>query len=68
MLSKKQAKKIAQLVSSIVVYGGMVSRYTMETDKTAEEIRQVMGWHDDAASELNQILGQDPAVVLYRDM
>lgn len=68
MLSKKQAKKIAQLVNSVVVYGGMVSRYTMETGKTTEEIRQVMGWHDDAASELNQILGQTPALVLYRDV
>lgn len=66
MISKKEAKKIAELINSVVVYGGMVAKKANESETfNYEEVEAIMRWHDAAATELNQILNQPRGIACY---
>ena len=62
-ISKKQANKIATLINTCTVYTMMVNS-AMEKNEPNTKIRSRMQTHDEAAKELNEILGVT-AVALY---
>ena len=62
-ISKKQANHIASLINTCTVYTMMVNS-AMEKNEPSTKIRSRMQTHDEAAKELNEILGTT-AVALY---
>lgn len=52
-LSLKQRKRIGNLINSVSVYQGMVTRDIRE----GKDVKDTMKWHDDAVEELRQLLG-----------
>ena len=56
-MRKSQAQKIATLINATTVYYGIITREIDRGDFDPKEIRNHMKLHDDAAKELNAILG-----------
>ena len=56
-MRKSQAQKIATLINATTVYYGIITREINSGDFDHKEVRNHMKLHDDAAKELNAILG-----------
>ena len=56
-MRKSQAQKIATLINATTVYYGIITREIDRGDFDPTEVRNHMKLHDEAAKELNAILG-----------
>ena len=64
-LSKKQAQQIANLINTTTVWCiATKDEVAKKDDMDTTKVRYYMERHDEAAKELNRLLGV-PAVVLY---
>lgn len=64
-ISKKQAKQIANLINATTVWCiATKDEVAKKDDMDTTKVRYYMERHDEAAKELNRLLGV-PAIVLY---
>jgi predicted transcriptional regulator len=56
-ISKKQAKQIANLINSCTCWTIAVKDELQKTEPDNKKVREFMGYHDQYAKELNDILG-----------
>jgi len=56
-MRKSQAQKIATLINATTVYYGIITKEIDSGDFDPKEVRRHMEFHDQAAKELNAILG-----------
>ena len=56
-LSKKQAKELAGLINSCTCWTIAVKDELLKDDPDNKKVREFMGYHDQYAQELNDLLG-----------
>lgn len=56
-ISKKQAKELANIINACSVWQSAVTEELAKPKHDGKKVREYMGYHDDYARQLNELLG-----------